>query len=385
MCSWGYIVATSSGSTSNSSSLAVSTSAVISFTEVLENFKVIHEGWNQLLSSCQYFCLFPFPGGSVGKEPTCPMQETRETWVQSWVMKIPWRRACKPFQSHSSILASRIPWREQPDGLQSTGSQRVEQNWSDSAHMHESQTLQMASRLVNSVQKSFNLFFPVLSEELQSMAAIALWNALFKYWELKIKVTFWLMGCKMDFVLAGMKSTLSPLYISIRALGWPGTLPKSTHIVKGIFSWAVSLNNRFKIFSKPCGKQIVCLPGFHFSSAQSLSHVQLFVTPWIAAARPPCPSPTPRVYSNSCPLSWWCHPAISSSVVPFFSHAQSFPASETFPMSQLFVSGDQNTRVSASVLPASIQGWFRLRLTGLTSLLSKGLSGVFSSTTVRRH
>ena len=91
-------------------------------------------------------------------------------------------------------------------------------------------------------------------------------------------------------------------------------------------------------------------------------------------ARPPCPSPTPRVYSNSCPLSWWCHPTISSSVIPFSSCFLSFPASGFFQMSQLFPSGGQSIRVSAStsVLPMNIQDWFPLGWTGWISLLSKG-------------
>ena len=93
-------------------------------------------------------------------------------------------------------------------------------------------------------------------------------------------------------------------------------------------------------------------------------------------ARPPCPSPTPRVYPNSCPSSWRCHPTISSSVVPFSSYLQSFPASRSFPISQLFTSGGQSIRVSASVPPMNIQGWFPLGLTGLISLLSEGLSRV---------
>ena len=99
-------------------------------------------------------------------------------------------------------------------------------------------------------------------------------------------------------------------------------------------------------------------------------------------ARPPCPSPTPGVYSNSCPLSWWCHPGISCSVVPFSSHLQSFPASGSFPVSQLFTSGGQSINIEAlaTVLPMNIQGWFPLELTGLISLLSKGLSRVFSNT-----
>ena len=104
-------------------------------------------------------------------------------------------------------------------------------------------------------------------------------------------------------------------------------------------------------------------------------------------ARPPCQSRTLRVYSNSCPLSQWCHPTISSSVVPFSSSLQSFPASGSFQMSQFFASGGQNIGVlaSASVLPMNIQSWFPLGLTGWISLLSKGLSRVFSNTTVQKQ
>ena len=101
-------------------------------------------------------------------------------------------------------------------------------------------------------------------------------------------------------------------------------------------------------------------------------------------ARPPCPSPTPGVYPNSCPSSRWCHPTISSSVVPFFSHLQSFPASGSFQMNKLFASGGQSIGVSAStsVLPMNTQDWFPLGWTGWISLQSKGLSRVFSNTTV---
>ena len=104
--------------------------------------------------------------------------------------------------------------------------------------------------------------------------------------------------------------------------------------------------------------------------------------------RPPCPSPTPGVYSNSCPLSRWCHPTISSSVIPFSSsHLQSFPASGSFQMSQLFASGGQSIGVSASasVLPMNTQDWSPSEWTGWISLQSKGLSGVFSNTTVQKH
>ena len=103
--------------------------------------------------------------------------------------------------------------------------------------------------------------------------------------------------------------------------------------------------------------------------------------------RLPCPSPTPRVYSNSCPLNQWCHPTISSSVIPFSSCLQSFPASGTFQMSQLFASDGQSIGVSAlaSVLPMNTQDWSPLGWTGWISLQSKGLSRVFSNTTVQKH
>ena len=103
--------------------------------------------------------------------------------------------------------------------------------------------------------------------------------------------------------------------------------------------------------------------------------------------RPPCPSPTPGVHSNSRPLNWWCHPAISYPVVPFSSCPQSLPAAESFPMSKLFAWGDQSTGVSAlaSLFPKNIQGWSPLEWTGWISLQSRGLSRVFSNTTVQKH
>ena len=103
--------------------------------------------------------------------------------------------------------------------------------------------------------------------------------------------------------------------------------------------------------------------------------------------RLPCPSPTPRACSNSCPLSWWCHQTFSSSAIPFFSCLQSFPTSKSFPMSQLFPRGGQSTGVSglASFLPKKSQGWSLSEWTGWISLQSKGLSRVFSNTTVKHR
>ena len=108
---------------------------------------------------------------------------------------------------------------------------------------------------------------------------------------------------------------------------------------------------------------------------------------WMQHTRPPCPSPTPRVYSNSSPLSQWCHLTISSSVIPFSSCLQSFPASGAFQMSQFFTSGGQRigASASASVLPVNIQDWFPLAWTGWICLQSEGLSRVFSNTTVQKH
>ena len=120
-----------------------------------------------------------------------------------------------------------------------------------------------------------------------------------------------------------------------------------------------------------------------FSSVQSLS-----LRPHESQhARPPYPSPTPRVHSNSCPSSWWCHPAISSSVIPFSSCPQSLPASGSFPVSQLFAWGGQRIGVSASasVLPMNTQDWSPLGWTSWISLQSKGLSRIFSNTTVQKH
>ena len=128
---------------------------------------------------------------------------------------------------------------------------------------------------------------------------------------------------------------------------------------------------------------------YQFSSVQvSCSVVSNSFWPHgLQHARPPCPSPTPGVHSNSCPLSQWCHPTISSSLIPFSSHLQSFSTSGSFPMSQFFASGSQSIRVSAapSVLLVNIQDRFPLRWTGLISLQSKGLSRVFSNTTVQKH
>ena len=127
---------------------------------------------------------------------------------------------------------------------------------------------------------------------------------------------------------------------------------------------------------------------FYFSGQFSHSVMSAFLrSRGLQYTRLPCPSPTPGAYSNSCPLNRWCHPTISSSVIPFSYCLQSFPGSGSFQMSQLFPSGGQSIGVSAlaSVLPMNIRDWFPLEWTGWSSLLSKGLSRVFSNTTVQKH
>ena len=153
---------------------------------------------------------------------------------------------------------------------------------------------------------------------------------------------------------------------------------KISYIHVYIFKWNfVIYHLRLSITQRICSE----LSAYTFSCSVMSNSLQPH---GLQKARLPCPSPTPRAYSNSCPLSWWCHPTISSSVIPF-SCLQCFPASGSFPVSQFFASSGQCTGVSASalVLPMNIQDWFTLGWTGLISLQSKGLSRVFSNTTVQ--
>ena len=143
----------------------------------------------------------------------------------------------------------------------------------------------------------------------------------------------------------------------------------------------IVIRRKFKEENKSIWNKYV--PSVQFSSSVVSSSLRPHES---QHARPPCPSPTPGVHSSSCPSSQWCHPAISSSVIPFSSCPQSLPASESFPMSQLFSWGGQSTGVSAlaSFLPEKSQGWSSEWI-GWIYLQSKGLSGVFSNTTVQKH
>ena len=162
----------------------------------------------------------------------------------------------------------------------------------------------------------------------------------------------------------------------------------------GCFQFAAILNNAvvaILFFMSPGAKR----PGFLRVGTSCIFSVQFSHSVMSDSLHPhglqhsrlPCPSSTSGVYSNSCPLSRWCHPTISSSAVLFSSHLHSFPASRSFQMSQFFVSGGQNIGVSASasVLPMNTQDWFPLGWTGCISLQSKGFSRVFSNTTVQKH
>jgi len=152
----------------------------------------------------------------------------------------------------------------------------------------------------------------------------------------------------------------------------------------------LSFKPAFSLFSFTFIKRLFSLSSLsaiQFSSVQLLSRVRFFATPWTEHARLSYPSSTPGACSNSCPSSQWCQPTISSSVVPLSSHLQSFLASESFLMSQFFVSGGQSIEVSAStsVLPMNIQDWSPLGWTGWIFLQSKTLSRVFSNITVQKH
>ena len=237
-----------------------------------------------------------------------------------WVWSLGWEDPLeKDMAIHSGILDWRIQWTEEPGGLQSVGSQRVRHDWRDLACMHQfSSVTQSCSTLCD----------------------------------------------PMDCSKPGFPASPTPRACS-------NSCPLS--------QWCYPT-----ISSSEC-----------ISSVQFSSVAQSCPTPWDPMncstpglpvhqhARPLCPSPTPRVHPNPCPSSQWCHPTISSSVVPF-SCPQSLPASGSFPMSQLFTWGGQSIGVSASasILPMNTQDWSPLGWTGCISLQSKGLSRVFSNTTV---
>jgi len=173
----------------------------------------------------------------------------------------------------------------------------------------------------------------------------------------------------------------------VQLWGQGGREKQHSPLSTGTGAWLRGHTDTGRLTDSSC--HLLSSPLFQFSSVQfSRSVVSHSLRPHeLQHARPPCPSPTPRVHSHSCPLSPWYHPAIWSSVIPFSSCPQSLPASESFPVSQLFAWGGQSTGVSASAsfLPKNTQGWSPSEWTGWISLQSKGLSRVFPNTTVQKH
>ena len=167
-------------------------------------------------------------------------------------------------------------------------------------------------------------------------------------------------------------------------LSFPSPPALSLFQHQGLFKWVSSSHQVAKVLEFQLQHIYIYISSVQFSHSVVSNSLR---THGLQHTRPPCPSPTPGPYSNSCPLSRWCHPTISSSVVPYSSCFQSFPASGSFPMKQIFSSGGQNIRASASasVLRMNIQDWSPLGWTGWISLQSKGLSSVFSNTTVEKH
>ena len=179
------------------------------------------------------------------------------------------------------------------------------------------------------------------------------------------------------------KQHITPLTLSLTTLGNTNLFCQSNQSIKGqntLFSLSRLLMNLWV-----CSLSLLAIYIQFSSVAQSC--LTLLWPHGRQHARPPCPSSTPGAFPNSCPLSRWCHPTISFSVIPFSSCLQSFPASGSSPMSQFFALDGQSTGLSAlaSVLPMNIQDWFPLGLTGWISLQSKGLSRVFSNTMVQKH
>ena len=195
--------------------------------------------------------------------------------------------------------------------------------------------------------------------------------------------TYWVLGLQ--------DTSVSCFFSSLSDVRLCSDLISASRLASWIFprDWVVTICYSLSspsAFTQHCS-YIYSFTHMFVVAVQSLSCVQVFVTPWTAASQASLSFTSPGACSNSCPLSQWCHPTISSFVVPFSSCFQSFPASGSFPMSRFFTSSGQNigASASASVLPMNTQDWFPLGLTGLISLLSKGLSRVFSNTTVQKH
>ena len=259
----------------------------------------------------------------------------------------------KDMSTHSSILAWRIPGMEEPGGLLSMGLHRVGHHWSYIAAAAGMQ--QSPHHLPPFIH--YLLCIPHTAS-VSWKVSVGLEPQPSKGRDEGLHIAFFLWSWALPSVLYGLSVfyiCLSVFYISVRIY-----CIEKNFLIKYLFSSVQFSHSIVSDSSQPHGPQ---------------------------HARLPCPSPTPRVCSNSCPLSQWCHPTISSSVVPFFSYLQSLPPSGSFQMSQLFTLGGQSigVSVSTSVLPMNTQNWSPLGWTAWMSLQSKGLSTVFSNTTVQKH
>ena len=186
----------------------------------------------------------------------------------------------------------------------------------------------------------------------------------------------WMCNCAVLFEFTPSESLrFSKLYISLFHQMWEVFSHYFWNKLSVLF--CLSFWNFYNLYFSPFD-QFISVAQFVYDSLWPYG---------LQRTRPPCPSRTPGVYSNSCPLSRWCYPTISASVVPFSFHLQSFPTSGSFQMNQFFTSGGHSTGVSASVLvlPMNIQDWFPLRWIGWISLLAKGPSKAFSNTTIQKH
>ena len=261
--------------------------------------------------------IMDFSGGSDGQQSACNARDPGS--IPCW--KDPLE---KGMATHSSILAWRIPWTEEPGRLESMGLQRVRHDLVTFTHS-----------LIHGPKRESDLFIGQYTQ----------------FWQ-KPKGKYWWT----------FKANWNVIYEKALCVWY---MQKVSHL------WLRYLSI------------------YKFSPDQfNHSVVSNSLRPHESQhARPPCPSPTPVVHPDSSPSSQWCHPAISSSVLPFSSCPQSFPASGSFQMSQLFASGGQSIGVSAStsLLPMNTQDWCPLGWTGWISLQSKGLSRVFSNTTVQKH
>ena len=279
----------------------------------------------------------------------------------------------KGMATHSSILAWRIPWTEEPGGLQSMGLRRAGHDWATNTFtLFQDQSQRKPTSHYKSSQAGLHTLFslgswphspPGVEAPVAESQGVAQRHKIREeharcHWEPRA----------MGRAISGKGSMVVTMALVDHT---KGTVPgvRFGFIVPALVpAWAGSLPS--------------LMLGTMWS-VQLLRSVWCFTTLWM----PPCPSPIPWVYSNVCPLSWWCHPTISSSVITFSSCPQSLSASGSFQMSQFFVSGGQSMGVSAStsVLPMNIQDWFPLEWTDWIFLLSKGLSRVLSNNTFQKR